>query len=248
MNHKKPTTILITGAAKRIGAALAEHFAARGHDLVLHYYRSAKEAKALAARLQKTHGVRVTLHAADLRDSAKLGNFFKGLPPCGAVIHNAALFERDRLETMHSDALSVHLATNFVAPLILTQGFMKQLPKNQTGAVLVLGDGVDGWSISPEFFSYAISKQAWKGALDLLASACAPRARVNLLALAPTLRAAQESAAMYARLAARAPLKRTGTVAEVCATAEYLLNAPGVTGQIISLANGSGLMSYHPDA
>ena len=241
-------TILITGAGQRIGASLAEQAAALGWHVVLHYHRSRDAAEQLAAKLAHDHGVEAILKQADLSDAATLADFWRGLPPVTALVHNAATFERDTLATMNAADLQTQLQVNFTAPLMLTQGFMKQLPAGANGSVTLLGDGVMGWSISPEFFSYAISKQAWVGALDVLASACAPRARVNLIALAPTLPNAHDTPELFARLAARAPLQRTGEPHEVCAVLAYLLNAPGVTGQIITLANGAQLMSHRPDA
>lgn len=241
-------TILITGAGQRIGAALAVHAAGLGWNIVLHYHRSGDAAQQLAAALQQQHGVQVTLKQADLSNPAAVEDFWRDLPPVTALVHNAATFERDTLATMSSATLQAQLQVNFTAPLMLTQGFMRQLPAEANGSVILLGDGVMGWSISPEFFSYAISKQAWVGALDLLASACAPRARVNLIALAPTLPNAHDTPELFARLAAQAPLKRTGKPDEVCAAFAYLLHAPGVTGQIISLANGAQLASHRPGA
>lgn len=237
-------TILITGGAKRIGAAIAERCAADGWNIVLHHYRSVDEAEALAVTLKKKYNVEVTLVKADLRDASGLADFFKGVPPVTALVHNAAMFERDTLASMSSATLHAQLQTNFIAPLQITQGFMKQLPKDAKGSVIVLGDGVMGWSISPEFFTYAVSKQAWAGTLDVLAAACAPRARVNLLALAATLPNATDTPEMFARLAERAPLKRTGAPDEVCDAVQYLLDADGVTGQVISLAGGADLRSH----
>lgn len=241
-------TLLITGGGKRIGAALATHAASLGWNLVLHHHRSGDDAHALAATLKKTYGVQVALKQADLRDSTALADFWRDLPPITALVHNAALFERDTLASMHGATLQAQLQVNFTAPLQLTQGFMKQLPAGAHGSVTILGDGVMGWSVSPEFFSYAISKQAWVGALDVLAAACAPRARVNLIALAPTLPNANDTPEMFARLAQRAPLKRTGEPAEVCDALAYLLGAPGVTGQVIQLANGAHVQSHRPGA
>lgn len=237
-------TLLITGGAKRIGAALAAHAAALGWDLVLHYHRAGDEAEALAAALKKKYSVNVTLKQADLRDAASLHDFWNGLPPVTAIVHNAAMFERDTLASMSSAMLHTQLQVNFTAPLQLTQGFMKQLPRDAKGSVTILGDGVMGWSVSPEFFTYAVSKHAWLGTLDVLAAACAPRARVNLIALAPTLPNANDTPEMFGRLAERAPLKRTGEPNEVCAALAYLLGAEGVTGQILNLANGAHLMSH----
>ncbi|MES2984353.1 MAG: SDR family NAD(P)-dependent oxidoreductase [Pseudomonadota bacterium] len=243
--EQKPTT-LITGAGKRIGALIARHLAARGHDLVLHYHRSGEAAQALAVELRAMREApQVTLVQANLEDTAALGALWAGLPPCTAIIHNASHYVRDRLADMTPASLRAHLAVNFEAPLLLTQGFMAQLPTGAAGHVVVLGDGYHGWTISPEFFSYAVSKHAWASVIDLLAAAVAPRARANVIALAPTLQNGDE-AALFARLAERAPLQRVSAPDEVLATLDYLLASPGVTGQVLSLAGGVNLATVRP--
>jgi len=238
--------LLITGAGQRIGAALAEHFAARGWNLVLHANRSQTHADGLAAQLTKAHGVRTHRVTCDLSDDHALADFWNGLPPVQALVHNAATFDRDTLAAMDIAVLHKQLQVNFIAPLLLTQGFMRQLAPDATGSVVILGDGVMGWSVSPEFFSYSVSKHAWVGTLDLLAAACAPRARVNLVALAPTLPGPTDTPELFERLAARAPLARTGTPHDVCHAVDYLMGAEGVTGQWLSLAGGMELATARP--
>lgn len=236
-------TLLITGGAQRIGAHLAHHLAAQGWNLVVHYHHSAEAALALKATLETQHGIAVTLKEADL--AGDLTHFWRDLPRCDAIIHNAAMFERDTLATLQNATLQQQMQVNYLAPLQLSQGFMQQLGTAQ-GHILLLGDGVMGWSISPEFFSYAASKLALQSSVDLLAASCAPRARVNMVALAPTLPGPTDTPELFARHAQRAPLKRTGTPEEVAAAIDYLMAAPGVTGQVISLANGAGLCSARP--
>ena len=243
----KPTT-LITGASVRIGALLAAHLAAQGHNLVLHYRTSKNEAETLAAQLRAAHGVQVTLVQADLETLSDLPQFWVGLPPVTNIIHNASRYTRDKIDQFTPADLRAHLAVNYEAPLLLTQGFLAQLPEGMRGNVIVLGDGTKGWSLSPEFFTYAASKAIWESAIDLLAVACAPWVRANVIALAPTLKGAVEDEAMFARLAKRAPLKRTGTPEEVCQAVDFLLASPGITGQVISLAGGFGLASVRPSA
>lgn len=245
MNNKK-SSILITGAGKRIGAALTEHLAAQGHALVLHYSRSKQEAEALAAHLKKNHRIEVTLVQADLADSGALKGFWKGLPPCHAIIHNAAMFERDTVDSFTADGLQQHLAVNLQAPLLLTQGFLAQLPKGITGSVVVLGDGSLGASLGPQFFSYAVSKHAWASVIELLAATLAPRARANLVRPGPTLPGLHDDAAVYGRLAERTPLKRISAPEEICAAVDYFLNAPSVTGQVLSLSGGMHLPIAKP--
>lgn len=237
----KPT-ILITGAAKRIGAAIAEHLAHAGYDLVLHYRDSAAEAEALAATLRATPAApHVTLARADLADTENLTHFWQGLPSVTHVVHNAASFTREPFAQFTPAQLRAHLAVNFEAPLILTQGFLAQLPAGALGSVTVLGDGAFGASISPQFFPYAVSKLAWEPVISLLAASLAPRARANLLALGPTLRGEAEDEAMYRRVAEGCALQSGGHPAEVARTVGWLLNQPNVTGQTINLAGGRGL-------
>lgn len=244
--NQRPTT-LITGAAKRIGAAIARHLAAHGHHLVLHYNHSKTEAEALATELRALPTApTVTLVSADLEKPESLAHFWQGLPPTTHIIHNASRYTRDNLASFTPADLRAHLAVNFESPLILSQGFMQQLPADAHGNIIVLGDDALGWSSSPEFFTYAVSKHGWRAVIDLLAAACAPRARANAVALAPTLPGAQDPEGMFERLAARAPLARTGEVSEVLAAIDFLLATHGITGQTLGLGNGMGLATARP--
>lgn len=242
MSTARPTA-LITGAAKRIGAAIATHLAASGYDIVLHYHRSHAEAKKLAAELSKKHGARVTLHAADLEQTGSLTHFWDGLPKCEVLILNAAMYEHDTLADFSPAQLQRQLTVNLQAPLVLAQGFMAQLPKKAHGNIVVLGDGVIGGSVSPNHFTYAVSKISWYSVIDVLAASVAPRVRANLLGLPPVIPNITEDQALYDRIAARAPLKRNGTPAEVCTAIDFLLASPGVTGQALLLSNGITLAS-----
>ncbi len=244
-----PPTTLITGAGVRIGAIVARHLAAAGHQLVLHYHRSGEAAQALANELAAQYGTRSTLVEADLETTDALGALWKKLPAdmrVTTLIHNASHYTRDSLADFTPAVLRRHLAVNLEAPLILTQGFLAQLPEGARGNVVVLGDGIHGWSISPEFFTYAVSKHAWSSLIDLLAAACAPRVRANLIALGPTLEGTGDPAGLFERLAARAPLKRSATLPELCRTIDYLLASEGMTGQTLSLAGGFGLATNRP--
>lgn len=240
----KPTT-LITGAGRRIGAEIARHLAAQGHNLVLHYHRSRNEAEVLANEIRATHHApRVALIKADLEDTPTLEKFWNGLPPVTQIIHNASRYVRDTLDTMTAADLRAHLAVNLEAPILLTQGFSRQLPKDRSGNIIFIGDDALRWSISPEFFSYAASKHAGRAVIDLVAGAVAPRIRANIIALAPTLPGTNDPDGLFERLAERAPLKRTGEVHDVLTAIDYLSTAPGITGQVIGLGNGMGLNSF----
>lgn len=238
-------TALITGAAKRVGAEIARHLAASGWDLVLHYHRSQAEAEALAAELAAAHGTASTLRAADFTRPESLAGFWQGLPATTLLVLNAATYGRDTLPDLNPAKLREQLTVNFESPLLLAQGFFTQLPEGAQGNAVVLGDATMTAPVAPKYFSYAVSKHAWFSAITVLAAAMAPRARANLLALGPTLPNPGEEA-MFDRLAARAPLKRVGAPSDICAAIDFLLASPGVTGQVISLANGIGLAPTPP--
>ena len=237
---------LITGAAKRIGAAIAEHLAARGCDIVLHCHLSLSDAESLSEKLHEK-GARVTIMRQDLSKIDELNNFFNAIPPCDILIHNASVFIRDTMDNMESEVLEAQMRVNMMAPLLLTQGFAKQLPKDRQGSVVVLSDGVMGWSLSPHFFSYAASKLSLDACIDLLATSLAPAIRVNGVALGPTLENESDTSEMFERLAARSPMKKNSSTADVIRSVDYLLDSPTVTGQTISIASGMQLKTKRFD-
>jgi NAD(P)-dependent dehydrogenase (short-subunit alcohol dehydrogenase family) len=231
---------MVTGAAKRIGRAICEHLVARGYDIVLHYHQSCAEAQSVATAL-RAQGAEVQLVQKNLAALHLLHELWNDLPPCDMLIHNASLFARDTAADCDSHALEAHMQVNMLAPVLLSQQFARQLPAGKHGQVIFLSDSVLGWSISPQFFSYAASKLALNSATDLLAAALAPHIRVNTIALGPTLENTHDKEGLFAKLAQAAPLKRTSVPADVLAALDYLRHAEGVTGQILSLSGGMHL-------
>jgi NAD(P)-dependent dehydrogenase (short-subunit alcohol dehydrogenase family) len=233
---------LITGAAKRVGREVALHLADAGYDVVLHYHSSAKEAEALAELIRKK-GKRAHLVQADLANFDTLTKLFDDLPigPVTLLVHNAARFIRDTIEDMKPDVLEEHFRVNVLSPMILTQAFVKHLPPTLSGHVVTLSDGIMGWSVSPQFFSYAASKLSWLPLTDLLAASLAPRIRMNTIALGATLPGAMDTDKSFSKLAEISPLKRTSNTDEVCRTLSYILDTPSITGQVFYLSSGMHL-------
>ena len=243
-NKTKPLA-LITGGAKRIGAFLAEKLAAEGYDIVLHYHRSAADAQTLAERL-RGYGAQVTLRAGALDDAASIPAIWQGLPPVSLLINNASSYTRDTIATMQPAELQAHVQVNMLAPILMAQAFAAQLPAGQQGNIILLSDSAYGWSISPHFFSYSISKIGLTGATDLLASALAPHIRVNTLALGPTLSGEMDSEEMFARIASRSPLMRSNDPEQVWQALSMLLTTPSLTGQVLELSSGLALRTHRP--
>ena len=238
-----PRTVLITGAAKRIGRALAEDFGARGWAVAIHYNGSADDAEQVAARIRKAGGRAATLKA-DLADSenvaALMPDAARALGPIGCLINNASIFERDEAGTASLESWERHQAVNLRAPFFLTQAFAKQLPVAAHGAVInIIDERV--WHLTPHFVSYTVSKTGLWTLTKTLAMAYAPRIRVNAIGPGPTLPSPYQSQEQFDRQQARMPLGRGTTPAEICTAARFILEAPAMTGQMIALDGGQHL-------
>jgi NAD(P)-dependent dehydrogenase (short-subunit alcohol dehydrogenase family) len=238
-----PRTVLITGAAKRIGRALAEDFGARGWAVAIHYNGSSGDAEEVASTVRKAGGRPVTLKA-DLADpqavEALVPAAVRALGPIGCLINNASIFERDEAATATLESWERHQAINLRAPFFLTQSFAKQLPGTAQGSVINIIDQ-RVWHLTPHFMSYTVSKTGLWTLTQTLAMALAPRIRVNAIGPGPTLPSPYQSPAQFDRQQALMPLGRGTTPSEICTAARFILEAPAMTGQMIALDGGQHL-------
>lgn len=235
---------LITGAARRVGRSIALALAERGYDIVIHYHRSEDAAKALVGEIE-AHGRRAIAIAAHLeipsQVEALIPRAAEELGPLSLLVNNASHFARDTLETASYESFLAHSQVNLYAPLALSQAFAKQTPATASGQIINLSDGVYGWSMSPHFLTYSLSKFGLVSLTELLAASLAPRIRVNAIALGPTMPGVMDTPGSFEKLASMAPLKRVSAPEEVVAAMDYLLAAPSVTGQVIYLSGGMQL-------
>jgi NAD(P)-dependent dehydrogenase (short-subunit alcohol dehydrogenase family) len=238
-----PRTVLITGAAKRIGRALAEDFGTRGWSVAIHYNESAEDAESVAKNIQNSGARAITLQAdlASADDVAALvPRAQRALGPLGCLINNASIFERDEADTVTPASWERHQAINLRAPLFLTQAFAAQRPSQTRGAVINIIDQ-RVWRLTPHFMSYTVSKAGLWTLTQTLAMALAPHIRVNAIGPGPTLPSPYQTQAQFDRQRAHMPLQHGTTPAEVCRAAQFILEAPGMTGQMIALDGGQHL-------
>lgn len=238
-----PRAALVTGAARRIGRAIARDLAAHGWAVAVHHRGSRSEAEALVAEILEAGGRAVSL-AADLAletDSAGLvGRAVDALGPLGCLVNNAAVFERDGADDATRASWDAHLEPNLRAPLVLSQHFARQLPGGKSGLVVNLLDQ-RVWNLTPHFLSYTLSKAGLWTLTRTLAMALAPAIRVNGIGLGPTLPSARQTADQFARQCASLPLERGPSLPEICLAVQFLLAAGSVTGQMIALDGGQHL-------
>lgn len=238
-----PRAALVTGGAKRLGAAIALALADAGFDLALHYATSAPEAEAMA-RAVRARGRRAVTLAADLADEGAVARLVpaatEALGPLGVLVNNASVFERDEALDATRASWDRHIEPNLRAPFVLTQDFARALPPPMEGVVINMLDQ-RVWSLTPHFASYTLSKAGLWALTQTLALALAPRIRVNAIGPGPALPSPRQSQEQFNRQCASVPLRRGTDPAEVGRAALAILALPAMTGQMIALDGGQHL-------
>lgn len=236
-------TVLITGSARRIGRAIAQDLAKNGWQVCIHYRRSADEAEALVADIHQAGGSAVAL-GADLAVEADVASLVPrctealGTPIC--LINNASEFLVDTVATMATETWDTHLDINLKAPVLLAKSLFLALPEDVEGNVINIIDQ-RVWKLTPDFFSYTISKAGLWTATRTLAQALAPRVRVNAIGPGPVLKSIHQTEDEFAREAASTLLNRGPSLEEIGAAVRFILASPSLTGQMIALDGGQHL-------
>ncbi len=240
--HPAPCA-LITGAAHRIGRAIALALAGAGWAVGIHFRNSKDAAESLVDAI-RAGGGRAEALEADLADTAALDPLMEAaasrLGPVGCLVNNASTFLLDTVETATGATWDAHLDANLKAPVFLAQAMARRVPPEATGNVINIIDQ-RVWKTTPDFFSYTISKAGLWTATRTLAQGLAPRIRVNAIAPGPVLRSVHQSEAEFAA-EVRSTLLRSGPKPEeIAAAVLFILGAPSMTGQMIALDCGQHL-------
>lgn len=238
-----PRAALVTGGARRIGAALVRDLAQQGWKVGVHYRASGEEAAALCREIAAEGGEAVALQA-DLRDERATAGLIEkatvALGPLGLLVNNASIFVYDDVETADRESWQSHLDINLRAPFVLTQAFAAALPAEAQGLVVNLLDA-RVWNLSPRYMSYTLSKSGLWTLTQTLAQALAPKVRVNGIGLGPTLPSNGQSGEDFAARRSRLPLQNTPALEEVAAALRFLIAAGSMTGQMVGLDGGDHL-------
>jgi len=243
MSPEPLKTALVTGAARRIGRAIALDLAHHGWVVAVHCHRSESEAREVVSLIEQGGG-RAALVRADLAREAETETLVPraaaALGPLTCLVNNASTFELDLADTVTRASWDAHLETNLRAPFLLTQAFARQLPAGQAGNVVNLLDQ-RVWNLTPYFVSYTVSKTGLWTLTRSLALALAPRIRVNAIGPGPALKSPRQTEADFARQCEMTPLKRGTSPEEICDAVRFILGAPALTGQMIVLDGGQHL-------
>ncbi|ART79288.1 pteridine reductase [Oceanisphaera avium] len=243
--------IVVTGAAKRIGAAISRHLHQQGYRLVLHYHRSAAEAEQLARELNAKRANSVSLVCQDLTQLAQLEGLVAKLIGCygrvDGLVNNASSFYATPLASSTPAQWHDLFSTNAAAPYFLCQGLAPQLIKHQ-GAIVNMVDIHAEKGLSQHLI-YSMAKNALITLTRGLACELAPQVRVNAIAPGAILWPEQPlTATQKKHILASIPMARLGDPQDIAQTVEFLLQGPRyLTGEIITLDGGRSIQGL-PDA
>jgi NAD(P)-dependent dehydrogenase (short-subunit alcohol dehydrogenase family) len=235
-----PRTAIVTGGAKRIGAALVRALAADGWHVLVHHNRSRDEAEELAREIG---GTAVAAELADPNAATNIMRALEGLPPPMLLVNNASRFALDLVGDFTTDSWDAHLDVNLRAPALLSQAFAERAER---GLIVNLLDAKLA-APNPDFFSYTVSKIGLAGLTELTARAFAPRIRVCGIAPTVTLVSGPQSRENFDSVHGLNALGRGVEIEEIVAALRFIISTPTMTGQVITLDGGQRFLSLARD-
>jgi len=241
----KNKNLLITGAATRVGKAIALHFAERGWNIALHYFRSSSKAKKLKKIIEQNL-VKVVLIKADLKNPKQIEKVMpiarKKLGAIDCLVNNAALFEKDDITNFTTKSWNDHLNINLLAPTILTKQFAKQASKKTVSNIINIIDQRI-FNLTPFFMSYTISKSGLQTLTKTMAMRLGPNIKVNAIAPGPTIKSKRQTDKHFRNQVRSTLLKKSVKAKDICDAVEFLISNNSITGQIIAVDSGQNLSS-----
>ena len=250
MNSVSPQpVVLITGAARRVGAEIARCLHTAGARLLLHYRNSGTEAEALAAELNETRPGSVACASADLckmpQVSALVTIAIDTFGRLDALVNNASSFYATPVGTIDNDSWHDLIGSNLKGPLFLSQAAAPHLRTTQ-GAIVNIGD-IHAERPLKNYPLYCIAKAGLLGLTRALALELAPEVRVNAVSPGPITWPEGHAAADFSHEVRHAIidhtlLRREGTPSDIARTVRFLIfDAPYVTGQVINVDGGRSI-------
>ena len=245
----QPGHALVTGAGRRVGAAIARHLAETGWAVTIHYKTSRAEAEELAQSLRRD-GASARTFAADLARPDEAVAMIRSLEaerPLTLLVNSAASFSYDAAGSVTAENLQSHFTVNAATPILLAQAL--HAAKQRSGGKAAVVNLLDNKIFAPnaDYFSYSVAKFALAGATKMLAMALAPLVRVCGIAPSVLLISGEQSAENFGRTNAVNPMRRPVDLADICRAVSFLAETESVNGEILALDGGQALMNLPRD-
>ncbi|MFN5445503.1 MAG: SDR family oxidoreductase [bacterium] len=242
-------TALVTGAAKRLGRAIACGLAANGWDIAVHFHTSELQALETVDQV-KAMGRRAVAVGCDLSDESSVRELIlrasEILGPISCVVNSASVFDYDDASSFSIAKLNVHMHANVAAPILLAQALHNATPDGNQAVVINLLDQ-KLYNMNPDFLSYTLSKSALQTATTMLAQSLAPKLRVVGLAPGLTLVSGDQSQSQFDYAHKQTPLGKSSTPDDIVDAVCYLANAKAVTGTVLVVDGGQHLTPLYRD-
>lgn len=230
-------TALVTGAALRLGRAIALGLAEKGYDLILHYNRSAAAAEDLADEIEQM-GRSCQLFGLDFLQTDQIGAWMQQVlqqcPSCNLLVNSASIFEPAPFLTTEPEFFDRHLAVNLKAPFFLSQAFARH---SQARHIINILDTKIS-TTATDYFVYTLTKKALFEFTRMAARELGPRIRVNGIGPGLILPPPGKDDAYLAEKARAIPLQQYGNPDQVVATLFFLLENKFITGECIFVDGG----------
>jgi 3-oxoacyl-[acyl-carrier protein] reductase/pteridine reductase len=236
-------TILVTGAAKRLGRAIALAAAENGADVAITYRESAREARVLVGELAE-HGVEALAVRCDVTDEKSVREMVKEvareLGGIDVLVNNAANYETVEFEKITVVQWDAIFASNTRGPFLVSRETLPHLRKRR-GRIVNMGSlgGLRPWATHAHYCS---SKAAVHMLTKVMAKALAPEIAVNAVAPGMIDLGEISAASFMKKTAKQTPMLRSGTAADIVAAVMFFAAAPHfITGQVLAVDGGLGL-------
>ncbi len=244
---------LVTGAAARLGRAMALGLAKRGIDIALHYNSNATEAEKTAAEIRSL-GVNCATLQANLLDQEQTQNLVQrardGLgQDLDVLINSASVFKYDSIKSATQTSWDMNIDSNLRAPFVLTQEFARQAPQatldangeKRANACIVNMIDQRVRKLTSEYMTYTIGKMGLWAFTQTSARALGPHIRVNGIGPGSTMQGAEQSDAQFEQHRQGSPLQRGANPEDIVQAMNFLLDAPAFTGQLLCIDGGQHL-------
>ncbi|MGB0671578.1 MAG: SDR family NAD(P)-dependent oxidoreductase [Rhodospirillales bacterium] len=242
--------ILITGAGRRVGQALALRFGERGWQVLVHCHQSKSEATATADRINAAGPGKAQVVEADLATPEGIPQLMEACrleAPLDCVINNASLFEYDSPRNPNPELMRRCLNVNLISPSLIAASFYGQLEADGRNGCLIniLDNKVQ--ALNPDFYSYSLSKAAFAAASEMMAMAYGERLRVNGIAPGITLISGKQTEESFHHAHGMNPLGRSSTLEDLVKAADFIVDTPSLNGQILTIDGGQTLLRLPRD-
>ena len=235
-------TTIVTGGARRLGAEIVRSFAARGDAIVLHHGNSARDAEHLSDELL-AGGTPVHIVRADLTEAGApayiVAEAMRVFGAVDVVVSSASVMQSHAFEDVTPAEWDVAVAVNLRAPFFLMQA--AALCMREGGVIIQLADHLANEAIHPRLIPHQVSKSALTQLVRAVAARLAPKIRVNAVAPGLVVPPDGMTADAQAQFLVDVPLARAGTSADVTQAIHYLVDAPYVTGIVLTVDGGRHL-------